>query len=169
MAASSGLQAVLALEALLVDSAPLDLACLLLALSLGGGSGQRSFSREKVPLVVSWATHHCPQQVKSQDVFWEKQQLGPEIGPCLGGAQHCPLRQPSPRTLPACALLFLQADALPSAASFCHSLCLLLERSDLSRMWKGPRGQRAGWGSRGGHVRGYCMGFFFFSLSLLML
>lgn len=92
--------------------------------------------------------------------------LWPKIGPCLHGAQHRPsltavFPPHSARLCPP-----LPAGTGPaSAASLCHSLCLLLERSDLSRTWKGPRGPRAGWGSRGGHVRGCCMGFFF-SLSL---
>lgn len=90
--------------------------------------------------------------------------LWPQIGPCLRGAQHCPSWK---LTLPlhsACLCPPLPAGTCPaSAASLCHSLCLLLECSDLSRMWKGPRGRRAGWGSRGGHIRGCCMGL---SLSL---
>lgn len=28
-------------------------------------------------LVVSWATYHCPQQVKSQGVLWAQQSWGP--------------------------------------------------------------------------------------------
>lgn len=47
---------------------PLDLACLPLALSLGGGSWQGPVS-----LVVSWATYRSPQQVKSQGVLWAQQ------------------------------------------------------------------------------------------------
>lgn len=89
--------------------------------------------------------------------------LWPKTGPCLHGAQYRPSRQPFP---PHSARLCppLPAGTCPaSAASLCHSLCLLLERSDLSRMWKGPRGRQAGWGSGRRRVRGYCMGF---SLSL---
>lgn len=69
--------------------------------------------------------------------------LRPKIGPCLHGAQHRPSLTAASPPLPA---------LCPPVPSSCRhrscqrcvslplSLCLLLERSDLSRMWKGPRG-----------------------------
>lgn len=92
--------------------------------------------------------------------------LGPKIGPCLCGAQHRPSRQPflqPPHSARLCPLL--PAGTRPaSAASLCHSLCLLLERSDL---WKEPGGRRAGWGSRRRRVRGVAWDFLSLSADAL--
>lgn len=67
--------------------------------------------------------------------------LGPEIGPCLHGAQHCPLGSLLPALCPPVPSSFYRQMSCQRCVSFCHSLCLLLECSDLSRTWKGPRGR----------------------------
>lgn len=93
-------------------------ACLLLALFLGEGLARGPFPGRRYPggllghLALSLACEEsrCVVGTAVVGALW------PKIGPCLRGAQHRPSRQPSPppRTLPACALLFLQAHVLPT-------------------------------------------------------